>query len=350
MTHPATSITNHPGNLATLANLADHPLWQNPFLHLIAAGWASSDDVAWFVPLLHHAEQVRSQSYRQIIGRSEASDLALLQQSQTLGGYQDELARWPCAGDNPALPTFALYLELQYQIRCQGDPADAIAHWLLLEYACDQIRAALQRAWHKKHPDSPEPGIAPDNPAWQSLADAVKASAPAELPLEPGLALLERWFDDLYQGLRQQRAASLFGKIQAKRSLQTAAGMAISLESGIGMRAERDDKRQQEFSVARLPIEAETLDPRIVRIAPGKFNNLHRHAHETLFCLIQGEGEILIGENWVPFKAGEMVFAPRWAMHQTHNLGMEELVMYAITDYYLSHQVFIGANSTTVLG
>ena len=340
MTHPA----------AYLANLAEHPLWQNPFLHMLAAGWAGNDDFAYFTPLLQHAQRVRSQTYNQLSSRSSLDCADLLQQARQSGGFQDELARWPSLEDAPALPTFALYLELQYQIQSQGDLSNGYAHLLLLEYACSQIRLALARGWHKKHPDSAEPQL--DNGAQQTLMAAISNSN-TQLPdmlLETKLALLQRWFDDVYQGLRQHRMASLSNKIQAKRSLQTQPGAAMSLASGIGMRAERDDKRQQEFSVARLPCDAETLDPRIVRIAPGKFNNLHRHAHETLFCLLQGEGEILIGDDWLPFKAGEAVFAPRWAMHQTHNTGSDELVMYAITDYYLSHRVFIGANSTTVLG
>ena len=338
MTHPATY----------LASLADHPLWQNPFLHLISAGWATADDFSWFSPLLEHAARVRNQSYLQMSSRACKDSAALMQLAQEAGDYTDELTRWAVVDDNASLPTFALYLELQFQIQCQGDLGNGFAHLLLLEYATSQIRYALQRAWHKKHPDSAEPAL--DSRVHQHLLDAISKNN-TQLPdqqLETHLALLSRWFEDLYQGLRQHRTASLTNKIQAKRSLQASPGSAMSLASGIGMRAERDDKRQQEFSVARLPCDAETLDPRIVRIAPGKFNNLHRHAHETLFCLLQGEGEILIGTDWVPFKAGEAVFAPRWAMHQTHNTGTEELVMYAITDYYLSNLVFIGANSTTV--
>ena len=340
MTHPATY----------LASLAEHPLWQNPFLHLISAGWATPDDFSWFAPLLEHAARVRNQSYAQIMPRLGKDSAALLQQAQQAGGYVDELTRWAVPDENASLPTFALYLELQCQIQCQGDLGNGCSHLLLLEFATSQIRLALQRAWNKKHPDSDAPDL--HISAQQHLVDAISKNYTQlpDLQLETHLALLVRWFDDLYQGLRQHRSASLNNKIQAKRSLQTGPGLAMSLASGIGMRAERDDKRQQEFSVARLPCDAETLDPRIVRIAPGKFNNLHRHAHETLFCLLAGEGEILVGEDWVPFKAGEAVFAPRWAMHQTHNTGTEELVMYAITDYYLSNRVFIGANSTTVMG
>lgn len=339
-----------------LPNLADHPLWQNPFLHMLAAGWATPDDFAYFTPLLEHAERIRIQTYQSVIARSTHDSAALLHQAQSLGGFSSELAHWPVTDDTAPLPTYALYFEIQHQIQCQGDLASAYAHLFLLEYAADQIGAALQRAWNKKNPpDSPQ---APETEhqgainAQSALRQAI-ALTHYQLPgavLESKLAILERWFDDLYQGVRQNRGTQLIDKIQAKRTLQTHPARSVSLEDGIGQRAERDDKRQQDFSVARLPCDAQTLDPRIVRIAPGKYNNLHRHAHETLFCLVQGEGEILIGDAWVPVKTGQSVFAPRWVMHQTHNTGTNELIMYAITDYYLSHQVFIGASSTTVLG
>jgi mannose-6-phosphate isomerase-like protein (cupin superfamily) len=322
--------------------LADHPLWQHPWLHMVAAGWATVDDFAWFMPLLYSAEQVREDTCARLCARGTPEHAALLQQNQSAASFLPELTRWTISPSEAPLPTFALYFALQYQIQTQADFTDGYAHLLALNHCASQIRHALHRAWQKKHPHH-APEAAPEyHPTLPNLPIGEAALANA-------LGLLQRWLDDLYQGLRQQRVAGLIDKIQAKRSLQDAPGLAMTLASGLGMRAERDDKRNQEFSVARLPCEAQTLDPRIVRIAPGKYNNLHKHAHETLFCLLQGEGEILIGEQWLPFQAGDAVFAPRWAMHQTHNTGSGELIMYAITDYYLSHTAFIGAASTTVL-
>ena len=90
-----------------------------------------------------------------------------------------------------------------------------------------------------------------------------------------------------------------------------------------------------DFSVARLGFpELQTMDPRVVRIAPGKCNELHRHAHESLFIVLDGEGEVRVGENWQPLRKGQVAFVPRWIFHQTRNASAEnELVMIAITDY-----------------
>lgn len=108
------------------------------------------------------------------------------------------------------------------------------------------------------------------------------------------------------------------------------------------MCTEADEDRDIEFTVERYPCTAEVLDPRVVRIPAGKRNNRHKHAHETLFYFISGTGEILVGETWVQVKPGDAVFSPRWAVHQTHNTGQEELVLLAITDYYLTSQVYVG--------
>lgn len=105
---------------------------------------------------------------------------------------------------------------------------------------------------------------------------------------------------------------------------------------------EQDDKRGIQFTVERYPCTSETLDPRVVRIPPGKTNNRHKHAHETLFYFISGSGHILVGSTWVPVKPGDAVFAPRWAIHQTRNTGTSELVLLAITDYYLTSKIYVG--------
>jgi oxalate decarboxylase/phosphoglucose isomerase-like protein (cupin superfamily) len=42
-----------------------------------------------------------------------------------------------------------------------------------------------------------------------------------------------------------------------------------------------------------------------------------------------------------------MVFVPRWAMHQTRNLGSDELVIMAITDFGLTDRAFLGDHLRT---
>ncbi|HEX4513731.1 MAG TPA: cupin domain-containing protein [Polyangiaceae bacterium] len=90
-----------------------------------------------------------------------------------------------------------------------------------------------------------------------------------------------------------------------------------------------------DFAVARLAFpHLQTMDPRVVRIAAGKNNERHRHAHESLFVILRGEGEVMVGDHWQRVKEGDVAFVPRWIFHQTRNThATEELVVLAITDF-----------------
>ncbi len=103
----------------------------------------------------------------------------------------------------------------------------------------------------------------------------------------------------------------------------------------------KHDSLEIDFEVQRLSLPMTTaLDPRVVRIAPGKRNERHRHAHETLFIVISGFGEFRVGETWVAGNQGQLVFVPRWVMHQTRNASdTQELVVLAVTDFGLTRSV-----------
>lgn len=104
---------------------------------------------------------------------------------------------------------------------------------------------------------------------------------------------------------------------------------------GAAMYANRNERLNIDFKVDRLAFpEIQTMDPRVLRIAPGKNNEHHKHAHETLFVILAGEGEVRVGEVWSPVKAGVVSYVPRQVFHQTRNTSAtEELVILAITDF-----------------
>ncbi|MEZ4240602.1 MAG: cupin domain-containing protein [Myxococcota bacterium] len=99
--------------------------------------------------------------------------------------------------------------------------------------------------------------------------------------------------------------------------------------------ANRNERLNIDFTVAKLGFpELQTMDPRIVRIAPGANNERHRHAHESIFVIVQGEGEVLVGETWQVVREGDVAFVPRWIFHQTRNTSdRHPLVLVAITDF-----------------
>jgi mannose-6-phosphate isomerase-like protein (cupin superfamily) len=108
-----------------------------------------------------------------------------------------------------------------------------------------------------------------------------------------------------------------------------------ALAPGNPMYANRNERLNIDFRVERLAFpEIQTMDPRVVRIPPGKNNELHRHAHESLFVVLEGFGEVRVGDRWSPVSRGEIAFVPRWILHQTRNTSRtEDLVVLAITDF-----------------
>lgn len=96
-----------------------------------------------------------------------------------------------------------------------------------------------------------------------------------------------------------------------------------------------------DFSVDVLDFPGtQAFDARVVRIAAGANNELHKHAHESLFFVISGQAEVRIGEDRLTLSPGGLAFVPRWVFHQSRNLSDHEpLVILAITDFGLTKAV-----------
>jgi quercetin dioxygenase-like cupin family protein len=93
----------------------------------------------------------------------------------------------------------------------------------------------------------------------------------------------------------------------------------------------------------------QVLDPRVVQIPPGKNNEKHRHAHETVFYIIQGHGKVLIDKQLIDVSAGDTIFIPRWCVHQSQNTGDREMRILAVTDFGLTSSVLGDYDSNTRL-
>lgn len=92
------------------------------------------------------------------------------------------------------------------------------------------------------------------------------------------------------------------------------------------------------------------MDPRLVVIAPGSCNEKHRHAHESIFVVLSGSGEIQIGHQTTPLSQGEVAYVPRWVVHQSRNRSATEpLTLLAITDFGLTSAVLGDYDSRTRL-
>ena len=70
-------------------------------------------------------------------------------------------------------------------------------------------------------------------------------------------------------------------------------------------------------------------------VAPGNSTSLHSHESEEIFVIFKGEGEVLIGDETIKFKAPAVLIAPANLKHQFKNTGEEPT----------AHIVIIRANS-----
>lgn len=174
--------------------------------------------------------------------------------------------------------------------------------------------------------------------------------------LNMALDLRNQFFDSLFSLIHDGRVADKINKINARKSLLVPGTPESELKfnpSEVSTDFEdmvyfnKVESKGIEFSVNRAPFKSEVLDARIVKIAPEKTNERHTHAHESIFYILEGEGKVFVDKTEIDVKKGDSVFVPRWCVHQTKNLGRSEMVILAITDFYLTGKALVGNYNST---
>lgn len=154
-------------------------------------------------------------------------------------------------------------------------------------------------------------------------------------------------WDAVWIDLQWRRTGMLNEKINARKTL-THSDLVEDFRSSLtdarldGIYENHSDKLNIDFQVQRLPFPLEVLDPRIVRIPPGKTNELHKHAHETVFIFMHGSGHVKVDQVRIPVVPGDFVFIPRWCLHQSVNESKSEMVFLAVADFGLTGKSFTG--------
>jgi pyrroloquinoline quinone (PQQ) biosynthesis protein C/mannose-6-phosphate isomerase-like protein (cupin superfamily) len=166
------------------------------------------------------------------------------------------------------------------------------------------------------------------------------------------LSLRDRFFEKLYEYLEVRRLRPILDAVDSRVSLAPEVPSAPEIHFRLGdvapaLYSNVNERLNIDFNVERVPFAAQVFDARILRIAPHKNNELHKHPHESIFYVVKGEGKLCVNETEIPIKAGDMAFVPRWAMHQSHNTGSEELLVVAITDFGLTERTFRGDHLKT---
>jgi mannose-6-phosphate isomerase-like protein (cupin superfamily) len=157
------------------------------------------------------------------------------------------------------------------------------------------------------------------------------------------LSIVSKFFGEL----QLERIGDILERISLQKSLTTAkeSGELVSSLTDTALQSlyqNKVDALNIDFTVAILPFQMEVLDPRIVTVQPGKANEMHRHAHETVFIFLKGQGKVLVDDFENDVKAGDFALIPRWCNHQTVNNSNEELVFLAVADFGLTGKSFVG--------
>jgi pyrroloquinoline quinone (PQQ) biosynthesis protein C/quercetin dioxygenase-like cupin family protein len=165
--------------------------------------------------------------------------------------------------------------------------------------------------------------------------------------MDYALSLRARFFEQLFDAVQVRRVQRVLDHIQRGSSLAPEEPSAEGLvhrsgKAGPLLYANADERLGIAFSVERLPFQADVFDARVLRVAAGKTNERHKHPHESLFYVIQGTGKVRVNRATVEVGPGDVVFIPRWAMHQSEAGPGGELHILALTDFGLTERAYIG--------
>jgi len=175
----------------------------------------------------------------------------------------------------------------------------------------------------------------------------VESRARAREGMLMALDARKQFFDDLYQSVQTRRVFDTLRAIDGRESMCPSMPRAAEIVFPPTLRtvplyANRIASHDIDFEVHRIPMAGDVLDARLVRIPAGRRNELHKHAHESIFHIVRGSGIVHVNDAALPVGAGDVVFVPRWAMHQTENTDVGEMVILAITDHKLTGRALIG--------
>lgn len=164
--------------------------------------------------------------------------------------------------------------------------------------------------------------------------------------MDYALSLRQRFFEQLYDAIEANRFRGFLDRIQRGESLAPQEPTPAEVRYRVGAPGlplyenERADLGIR-FSVERVPFNTDVFDARVLRVAAGSSTEKHKHPHESLLYVVSGRGRVEVNRGSFEVEAGNLVFVPRWAVHQSHSLG-EELLVLALTDFGLTERAFVG--------
>jgi quercetin dioxygenase-like cupin family protein len=86
---------------------------------------------------------------------------------------------------------------------------------------------------------------------------------------------------------------------------------------------------------------ASNFSMRVFEVEPGGYSPYHEHPWEHEVFILEGQGDLVQGNNEVPFSKGDVIFIPPDEEHQLRNTSKEPLEFICLTnsDYGVMHAV-----------
>ncbi|MFK3865967.1 iron-containing redox enzyme family protein [Pseudoalteromonas rhizosphaerae] len=217
-----------------------------------------------------------------------------------------------------------IYSHLFNGLTSQGVPSDELLY-LSLHMECDDEHSEVIEA------------IALDacngdtESHWLAIEEAISHS----------LTLRDRYFTKLYEELQSKKINTLVQQITNEcpsTDLMQPGGLHTRVDKSGGTPLYRSNEEDQEisFEVTRFKVASEVIDPRLLEIPVGKRNEKHKHAHESIFYVLSGEGVVYVEDKEIAVKSGDLAYVPRWYDHYSKNTGGNVLRILALTDYGLT--------------
>jgi pyrroloquinoline quinone (PQQ) biosynthesis protein C/mannose-6-phosphate isomerase-like protein (cupin superfamily) len=173
--------------------------------------------------------------------------------------------------------------------------------------------------------------------------------------MDYALTLRQRFFEQIYGAIEARRLQGIVGRIQRGESLAPDAPAEADVRYRVGAPAtplyeNADDRLGVGFSVERVPFKTDVVDARVLRVDARRSSEKHKHPHESLLYVVSGKGRVHVNQSSLEVGPGDLVFVPRWAMHQSHSTGDDALTILAFTDFGLTEKAYVGnAMKTTRL-
>jgi cytochrome P450/mannose-6-phosphate isomerase-like protein (cupin superfamily) len=361
---------NQPQELAAVCDT--HNLWRSKFLKAVADNHVARPDYQSFFS--SYAPSLLSVDRLVASVMTRCEDTALRGQlADAFWGADGWGKKAPAAlqalmqqglgieasGPVPAVVSHGLSLRAELELACLRDGAEGA---VILLYGfirpATRLHAILQKGLSDLGiPDDQLAFLRLDTePLERALGDIINAANGSTTPdrwraaVSSVLDQQVRLHDGVYTGMQLFGITRMLERIQDRKTLMSGPTDACVHHAGqttTPLYHNKIDKHQIDFSVHSLQFRPEVLEARLVHIPPQKNNEHHRHAHETVFYIIRGHGRILVDDSHVEVGPGDIVFVPRWAMHQSQNKSDEEMQILAVTDFGLTGKTFIGDYAKT---